>query len=152
MQGPWRANIRADGGDAACINEQRLTFSVINPGEGYWVNAKTASSLASATGEAFNLTADKLVKGWNLVATGNDVTYAAFNQSLSATPPSASTLPLNLTTLWAWDNPASQWYFYAPQLYASGGLADYIASKSYLDFSKNNKTLGKGLGFWVNKP
>ena len=127
-------------------------LSVINPGEGYWVNAKTASSLASQAGTGFNLTAEKIAKGWNLVATGNDVTPAAFNLSLSATPPTPGTLPLNLTTLWAWDNSASQWYFYAPQLDASGGLANYITSKGYLDFSKNNKTLGKGLGFWVNKP
>jgi glyceraldehyde 3-phosphate dehydrogenase len=27
VQGPWRANIRADGSNAVCINEQRLTFS-----------------------------------------------------------------------------------------------------------------------------
>ena len=127
-------------------------LSVINPGEGYWVNAKAASSLASQTGAAFNLTAEKLVKGWNLVATGNDVTPAAFNLSLSATPPTTGTVPLNLTTLWAWDNAASQWYFYAPQLDASGGLASYITGKGYLDFTKNSKTLGKGQGFWVNKP
>ncbi len=120
--------------------------------EGYWVNAKAASSLASQTGAALNLTAEKLVKGWNLVATGNDVTPSAFNLSLSATPPAAGTVPLNLTTLWAWDNPASQWYFYAPQLDANGGLASYITGKGYLDFAKNSKTLGKGQGFWVNKP
>ena len=23
---------------------------------------------------------------------------------------------LNLTTLWAWDNPQTKWYFYLPQL------------------------------------
>ena len=76
----------------------------------------------------------------------------AFYLSLSATPSAAGTVPQNLTTLWAWDNSASQWYFYAPQLDASGGLANYISSKGYLDFTKNSKTLGKGQGFWVNKP
>ena len=128
-------------------------LSMINPGEGYWVNAKAASSHGTQTGLAFNLTAEKLVKGWNLVATGNDVTPAAFNLSLSATPPSAAgTIPLNLTTLWAWDNPASQWYFYAPLLDSNGGLVSYITSKNYLDFTQRSKTLGKGQGFWVNKP
>ena len=28
---------------------------------------------------------------------------------------------LNLTTLWAWDNPQTKWYFYLPQLDAKGG-------------------------------
>jgi hypothetical protein len=84
--------------------------------------------------------------------TGNDVLPAVINLSLSATPPAPGPVPLNLTTLWAWDNPLSQWYFYAPSLEASGGLAAYIAGKSYLDFSQHNKTLGNGAGFWVNKP
>ena len=83
-----------------------------------------------------------LPAGWNLAATGNDVTPTAFNQSLGATP---------LTTLWAWDNPSSKWYFYAPSLETQGGtaLSGYIAGKGYLDFG--SKTLGNGTGFWVNR-
>ena len=127
-------------------------LSVINPGEGYWVNAKSAASLGTQFGSAFSLTTGNLVKGWNLVATGNDVLPAVFNLSLSDMPPALGTVPLNVTTLWAWDNPLSQWYFYAPSLDASGGLAAYIAGKSYLDFTQHNKTLGNGAGFWVNKP
>jgi hypothetical protein len=127
-------------------------LSVINPGEGYWVNAKVAASPPSQTGTAFALTSANLVTGWNLVATGNDVTPSAFNTSLSATPPSPGVIPINLTTLWAWDNPLSQWYFYAPTLEASGGLAGYITGKGYLDFMQRAKTLGNGVGFWVNRP
>jgi hypothetical protein len=127
-------------------------LSVINPGEGYWVNAKLATTLGDQSGTAFNLTSAHLASGWNLVATGNDVTPSAFNVSLSATPPAQGTVPLNLTTLWAWDNTASSWYFYAPGLEASNGLAAYITSKNYLDFTVASKTLGKGIGFWVNKP
>ena len=123
-------------------------LSVINPGEGYWVNAKSQPSLATQSGTSVNLPAANLVAGWNLVATGNDVTPSAFNTSLNAIPPA-----VGVNTLWAWDNPLSQWYFYAPSLEVQGGtaLADYIASKSYLDFTQRNKTLGNGTGFWVNR-
>jgi hypothetical protein len=127
-------------------------LSVINAGEGYWVNAKTASSLGTQSGPAFSLTLANLIKGWNLTATGNDVLPAALNLSLSATPPAVGTVPINLTTLWAWDNTLSQWYFYAPSLQANGSLGTYIAGKGYLDFTQHSKTLGNGLGFWVNMP
>ena len=127
-------------------------LSVINPGEGFWVNAKVAASLGAQSGTAFALTSANLATGWNLVATGNDVTPSVFNISLSATLPAPGTIPVNMTTLWAWDNALSGWYFYAPSLEADGGLATYIASKGYLDFTQHSKTLGKGTGFWVSKP
>jgi hypothetical protein len=127
-------------------------LSAINPGEGYWVNAKTAGSLGAQPGSLFSLTAKNLMLGWNLVATGDDVSPSFLNSSLSDIPPSAGTTPLNLTTLWAWNNPLSRWYFYSPLLDSNGGLANYIASKGYLDFTQQGKTLGNGTGFWVNKP
>ncbi|OIN94162.1 MAG: hypothetical protein AUJ20_01570 [Comamonadaceae bacterium CG1_02_60_18] len=127
-------------------------LSVINPGEGYWVNASQATTLGSQSGSAFALSAANLQTGWNLVATGNDVSPSAFNLSLSATPPTPATIPINLTSLWAWDNPLSQWYFYAPSLEANGALGAYTAGKGYLDFATSGKTLGNGVGFWVNRP
>jgi hypothetical protein len=128
-------------------------LSQIAPGEGYWVNAKVATELAAQTGSAFVLTAAHLAPGWNLVATGQDVTPATFNRSLSETPPSPGVVPQNLTSLWAWDNPANGWYFYAPSLEVQGGtaLTDFITSKGYRDFTLHNKTLGSGTGFWVNR-
>lgn len=122
-------------------------LSEIKPGEGYWVNAKAQSS-ANQTGDSFILIAAGLAKGWNLVATGNDIAPSALNANLKA-----SVVPVDVKTLWVWDNPLSKWYFYAPSLEAQGGsaLTDYIAGKSYLDFTSNNKTLGKGTGFWVNR-
>jgi len=119
-------------------------LSAINPGEGYWVNVKAQPAPSTQSGASFNLTAANLAKGWNLVATGNDVTPWAFNQTLGATP---------LATLWAWDNPLSKWYFYAPLLEEQGvtALSGYIASKGYLEFGSNNKTLGNATGFWVNR-
>jgi hypothetical protein len=128
-------------------------LSEIKPGDGYWVNAKTATTLGIAPGLAYTLSADTLMAGWNLVATGSLVTPSAFNTSLSTTPP-ATAVPLNLQSLWAWDNGQSKWYFYAPILKAQAGsaLTDYIGGKGYLDFTTSNKTLGPGVGFWVNKP
>jgi len=131
----------------------------INPGEGFWVNAsaKVKTTLPAFAGAPFYLVAGQLVQGWNLVATAANATPAAFNLSLTdplAPPPTIGSVPLNLTTLWAWDNPASKWYFYAPNLEGQGGTAlfDYTAGKGYLDFSANSKTLGAGMGFWVNRP
>jgi hypothetical protein len=129
-------------------------LSQIAPGEGYWVNAKIAAELAAQTGSAFVLTAAHLAPGWNLVATGQDITPANFNRSLSETPPSPGVVPQNVTSLWAWDNPANGWYFYAPGLEAQGGnaLTDYIMSKGYRDFTQHNRKLGNGAGFWVRRP
>ena len=127
-------------------------LSEIKRGEGYWVNTKTLASLEIPIDTPFKLSANDLLKGWNLVATGNDVTPAALNLSLSASPPTAGVTPVNVTTLWAWNSLLAQWYFYAPQLDANGGLLNYVTGKNYLDFSQHNKTLGQGVGFWVNKP
>jgi len=124
----------------------------INPGEGFWVNVKLAGGLVNQSGAAFALTAAALQPGWNLVATSNDVSPSDFNLSLSVTPPAAGTVPQNLISLWAWDNPQSKWYFYSPVLEASAGLGTYTAGKGYLDFAASGKTLGNGVGFWVNKP
>ena len=124
-------------------------LSEIKPGEGYWVNAKAQPSLGTQSGNSFILTAVNLVSGWNLSATGNNITPSAFNANLKASLPGTG-----VTTLWAWDNPSSKWVFYAPSIEAQGGtaLSDYIASKGYLDFTSSKKTLGNGTGFWVNRP
>lgn len=116
-------------------------LSEIRAGEGYWVNAKAQPTPGTQSGTAYELNASKLVTGWNLVATGDDLTPSAFNLSLGASP---------LTTLWTWNSASSQWYFYAPSLEAGGTLSNYIAGKGYLDFG--SKTLGNGTGFWVNQP
>ncbi|MCX7171833.1 MAG: hypothetical protein NTY41_16545, partial [Proteobacteria bacterium] len=78
----------------------------------------------------------------------------SFNTDMSATTPAAGVVPLNIKSLWAWDSAQSKWYFYAPGLEAKGGnaLADYISGNGYLDFTTANKTLGSGIGFWVNMP
>ena len=123
-------------------------LTIINPGEGYWVNAKAQPTLGTQSGASFILTSSSLAKGWNLVATGNDITPSAFNTNLKSSLPGTG-----VSTLWAWDNPSSKWFFYAPSLEEQGAtaLSGYIASKGYLDFGSNNKTIGNGTGFWVNR-
>ncbi|OIQ71040.1 hypothetical protein GALL_473470 [mine drainage metagenome] len=134
-------------------------LTTINPGEGFWVNASTKvkTSLPAFAGAPFYLRAKQLVQGWNLVATADNVTPAAFNLTLTdplAPPPATGSVPINLTTLWAWDNPQSKWYFYSPSLEGQGGTAlfGYTDSKGYLDFTATGKLLDSSMGFWVNKP
>jgi hypothetical protein len=91
-----------------------------------------------------------LPQGWSLISIGDNKTPAEFNTALSATPPTTSTAPLNVTTLWAWDATQGNWMFFAPSLVNSGGLSSYISSKNYLSFGTKNLT--PAMGFWVNKP
>ena len=136
-------------------------LSEIRAGEGFWVNVHqwftvvlpTTVPITSTDFQAGKVYA--LKTGWNLVAIGKAQTASNFNGNLSTTPPVAGIVPLNLTTLWAWEGIQSKWYFYAPNLEAKDGgkaLTDYIASKGYLDFTATHKLLDAGTGFWVNKP
>jgi filamentous hemagglutinin family protein len=125
-----------------------VVFSAINPGEGFWVNATKAQTLPSPSPLPFNLSVANLLTGWNLVATGNRVTPTIFNSSFSAQPP-VGTSPKHLTSLWAWSNPDSRWYFYSPSLEYNGTLYNYTSAKAYLPFP-GDMTLAKAAGFWVN--
>ena len=118
--------------------------TTIAGGEGYWLNAKQAGSVNVTNGNAVSVTTlgPTLIKGWNLVAVGETATPKQFCDAQSG----------GVTTLWAWDATNTAWYFYAPSLDASGGLSAYIVSKGYRDFAATGKTLGPGVGFWVNRP
>ena len=126
-------------------------LSEIQAGDGFWVNAKTQADLGTLTGAAINLRQSSLSTGWNLVATANAITPQDFNISLSTTPPTVGQVPVNVTSLWAWDSAQSQWYFYAPSLDATA-LAQYIQGQGYRDFGTASKTVGNGAGFWVRRP
>ncbi len=150
-----------DGGQAYATAKGYDFLTTINGGEGYWVNAKTAFPVSIPSGAAVNAiyfqeqivsAQNKLVQGWNLIAIGDNLTPGDFNRKLSLTPPAQGIIPLNVTTLWAWDSGLSSWYFYAPSLEISNGLGNYITNKGYLDFTLKGKTLDPTTGFWVNKP
>ena len=129
-------------------------LSEISPGDGYWVNAKVQADLGTVSGSAVYLRQSSLASGWNLVSTASPISAKDFNLTLSTTPPTSGQVPINMTSLWAWDSARSNWYFYAPSLEAQGGtaLVDYISSKGYEDFTTSGKTLGNGAGIWVNRP
>jgi hypothetical protein len=117
-------------------------LTTLNPGDGYWVNAVKSATLATQTGVPFNLTGANLKPGWNLMATGANVSPSALDATLNANT--------TLSTLWAWDSSTLTWYFFAPSLSRSGDLGNYISTMGYRDFSQFNMTLGNGAGFWVN--
>ena len=76
----------------------------IKPGEGYWLNARVQPSPGAQSGASFVLTAASLAKGWNLSATGLDITPSVFNANLKSSLPGTG-----VTTLWAWDAPSSRY-------------------------------------------
>ena len=135
-------------------------LSTVGAGEGFWVNVKQPLTVTLPYGTAVRGMdfqpggAKALAAGWNLIAVGEALNASGFNNALGIAPPVAGVVLQNLTTLWAWDNPKSKWYFDSPTLDAKGGtvLIDYIASKGYLDFTATPKLLNAGTGFWVNKP
>jgi hypothetical protein len=112
-------------------------LTTINAGEGFWVNAKTNFTASLPAGSSYSLKTSNLTTGWNLVATGDNVTPASFSTNVG-----------NVNTLWSWDASNNAWYFYAPALASNNNMASYIASKGYKDFG--NLTMDNGLGFWVN--
>jgi serine protease len=118
-------------------------LTTVSGGEGYWLKAKQGFSVDVAAGEpvpATSVTAT-LQPGWNLVTTAVSLSPAALSAGWGG-----------VTSLWAWNNALSRWYFYAPSLEGGSALVDYIAANGYLDFSASGKTLGPGTGFWVRKP
>lgn len=111
----------------------------IFPGEGFWINASKSTAIADAFTPAFTLGPWGLTTGWNLVASGSNMTAAQF---------SASIAPFSATTVWAWDSASANWYFHAPSMDGTQ-LASYIAQKNYLGFG--GRVLGDTTGFWVNR-
>ena len=141
----------ADGGAAYAAGKGYDFLTTIAPGDGFWVNAKAAFNAPLPAGAAIFSTSLRLAlgSGWSLVAIGDARTPRGFNNAVGAAA-APGDIPVNVTTLWAWDGVQSNWYFYAPVLDKSSGLTGYIQQKSYLDFG--TKTLDPITGFWVNKP
>ena len=160
---------QTDGGAAYATSKGYAALTTINAGEGFWVNAAAAFSVQLPSGTAVQSSSFKpattnpvaaggthaLPSGWSLIAVGDNTTPTQFDAAIAtslSTPPTAGQVYTNLTTLWAWDATTQKWYFWAPALTNNGGLANFISSHNYLDFTSSNKTLGPGVGFWLNKP
>ena len=134
-------------------------LATLNAGEGYWVNVLNAFTLPARTGTEFSWNGSSfsaLPSSFNLIAHSSAVTPSQFNIDVSQTPPASGVVPTdNFVSLWAWDAVAGTWYFYSPLLEASGGLPavkSYAEGRSYRHFQDFDKTLGRGVGFWVNRP
>ena len=134
-------------------------LSNIAPGEGYWVSALGPLTLPLQSGTPFAWTSTDfgaLPSGFHLIAHAGLLTPRQFNAGMSSAPPTPGAVPTgNFTSLWAWDAQRATWYFYAPQLEASGGLAavkSYTDSHYLLHFEDQGRTLGPGTGFWVQRP
>ena len=137
----------------------------VNGSDGIWVNAARSHSVTLPFNGAYKSVNHRgsLVNGWNLVAVGEtDLLPVQFNNRLTqytgSTPPTVgldtinTVYQANITSLWAWDATKSNWFFYAPSLDRDQTLKGYTQSKGYADFASNNKTLGPGVGYWVNVP
>jgi hypothetical protein len=141
---------------AAARNWSVLTQ--INPGEGFWVNAKKAFDMKQPSGIKIITASDfkegnslALAKNWNLVAVGDEPLPTKFNADIGVTPPGTEPVD-NITSLWTWDNLQSKWYFYSPSKEREGteAVAKFLSDKGYLDAT--SKKLGANIGFWVLKP
>jgi hypothetical protein len=118
-------------------------LTTLSGGEGFWLKAKQAFSAsvpASPTVDSGSVST-ALQSGWNLVTTASSQSPMVLNANWGG-----------VSSLWAWDNASSRWYFYAPSLDIGSALSDYIKANGYLDFSSQGKALGSGAGFWVNRP
>ena len=140
-------------------NQGYQVLTTINPGEGYWVNARNTVTLAPQSGTPFSYSSANfagLPSSWNLIATASNQSPHAFTNTVSALPPPNSGVNTadTFVSLWAWSAADQVWYYYAPQLDNSGGLPavkSFANSKGYLHFEDNAKKLDTGTGFWVNK-
>lgn len=142
----------------------------IDPGEGYWINAKVPPNFPARTGVPSPTLPQSVPSGWSLLGVGGEaVTPAAFDKALSVGALSGSSLCFpgecwhvsgglaatpSLKTLWTWNAGGSQWRFFAPSLALQGGtaLANYAAGKGYVPYDlAEHLYLHTGEGFWVNK-
>jgi methionine-rich copper-binding protein CopC len=137
-------------------------LTTINSGEGYWVNSNVALTAQLPTGSTLSSSSfadqsnpliNKLPSGWSLISVGDNPTPRSFVNAIATSQPVSPSVAANsLTSLWTWDSKSSSWYFYSPSLDNSGGLASYISTKGYLDFTAKGKTFDPTTGFWVNHP
>lgn len=140
----------SDGGAAHAANRGYDFLTTVDAGEGFWVNAKGAFAAQLPSASPISSTSQQVTgTGWSLIAIGDNLTPSQFNRALSLTTPGAGEVPLNLNSLWAWDNQKNNWYFYSPALEKSGELSGYTQARGYLDFG--TKVLDPATGFWINR-
>jgi hypothetical protein len=152
---------QADGGQAYAVSKGYEFLTVINGGEGFWVNALAPYSLQMPSGlpalsDTFQpgRSIHALRAGWNMVAIGETQTPNSFDNAISTTTAATGQIPPQLTSIWAWNPERSTWYFWAPTLANSSELETYIGEHGYLNFASMPATplgtIPPGTGFWAN--
>lgn len=160
----------SDGGKEYGAGRGYVFLTTIEPGEGFWINAATQTTLQLhgttpplLPTAAFQAGGLALPHGWSLIAVADAPTPREFANGIADAlpcPGTAISSPLcpdkvaasSLTSLWAWNTSPGGWRFYSPSLDNQGTLAGYVSSKNYLDFAGAASALGPTQGFWVNRP
>jgi hypothetical protein len=121
-------------------------LTVIDPKEGFWVNAIQPTVVAGPLDIGLNLNEADIQLGWNLLGSADGQTPSELNVALTN---SLNSTGKTMTTTWAWDTTTAHWRFYSSALEAQGGsvLTNYVTAKGYLPFSA---ALSLTDGFWVN--
>lgn len=131
--GKWAVYLpaSADKGAEYAASKGFTLLAQVSPGEGFWINAKTAQTL-NWTGTEVEDTTISLNAGWNLKGLR------------SSTPVNVKDLfydPQKYASVWKWVS--GSWAVYLPQ---SDGGAAYAKAKGFSEL----KTINPGEGFWVN--
>lgn len=128
----WAVALPGEAAAGNYANAKGFTLlTVINPGEGFWVNC-TGDTSVSVTGAPIygSLT---LAAGWNLVGLRSDTAAGAAEISTGQT---------GVVSIWKWVG--NTW---AVSLPGEGVPGAYATSKGF----GNLATINPGEGFWVNK-
>jgi len=147
----------SDEGNASYAKGMGMSvLSIINPGDGFWVNAIGSHMLPERIVEEnanFSSNFFSRASGWNLVAPPRNVTGRELNQQMSLLPATSSSIPTtDITSIWTWEPWGKKWVFYAPVIDAVEDAAvtsDFVTSRNYYDMTWWN--LRPGDGVWVNK-
>lgn len=142
-QSSWNFHAPSMTADALANYAAVKGYSVLtslSPGDGYWVNAKSA--FTRMTGSGTNSTGIQINSGWNLVSTAVAIDGLKYLFGDADTPSSISS---GVITVWSWDNANSRWNFFAPSMTAQQ-VSDYAQTKGYGVLT----SIAKGQGFWIN--
>jgi hypothetical protein len=139
--------------EAYAASKAYAVLQVVQPGEGYWINASQPLVLPARSGNPVVLATNSFVTGWNLVSTSQAMTPPELDTFIAAVPPAPGAVAQSYVSLWSWDADSGKWLFYAPSLAAAGGpeaVKAYADAHGYLDFATLDRRLGNGIGFWIN--
>jgi hypothetical protein len=132
--GKWAVHLPGESeAGAYAAGKGFAVLTAIEPGEGFWINAKSPAGI-TLTGEEASASTLSLIAGWNLkgLLTPDPITVATiFDQS---TP---------VTSVWKWQGEGGKWAVHLPGESEAGA---YAAGKGFAVLT----VIEPGEGFWVN--